>query len=153
MIVIDTNVLSELMRPLPDPQVVAWVDSLAPGEAVTTSITMAEVGQGLRRLPPGKRRTLLTEIFQALITHLDREILSFDRDAAGHYARIAVARESTGRSIDQLDCMIAAICVAHGAVLATRNERDFEGAGVEIINPWRWEAGAPAPCESGSPSE
>ena len=136
MIVIDTNVLSELMRPRPAPEVLAWMSRVGPGEACTTSVTIAEIGQGLRRLPRGKRRTVLEEAFASLVTELDREVLPFDLEAAEHYAQIAERRETAGKHIDPLDCMIAAICSCRGASLATRNERDFDGTGVEIINPW-----------------
>ena len=137
MIVIDTNVLSELMRPSPDPRVVAWMSTVAPGEAVTTSVTIAEIGHGLRRLPRGKRRARLEDAFDSLVIELDREILAFDREAADHYARISQQREAAGKPIDQLDCMIGAICASRAAALATRNERDFEGTGIAIVNPWR----------------
>ena len=153
MIVIDTNVLSELMRPLPEPAVLAWMSTVGPGQAATTSITIAEIGQGLARLPTGKRRALLEDAFASLLDELDREILAFDRAAAEHYARISHQRESAGKPIDPLDCMIAAICASRGASLATRNQRDFDGTGLEIINPWSLSADAPAPRGSGSPGE
>ena len=137
MIVIDTNVLSELMRPSPDPRVVAWMSTVTPGEAATTSITIAEIGHGLRRLPRGKRRARLEDAFDSLVIELDREILAFDREAADHYARISQQLETAGKPIDQLDGMIAAICASRAAALATRNERDFEGSGIAIVNPWR----------------
>jgi predicted nucleic acid-binding protein len=137
MIVIDTNVLSELMRPSPDPRVVAWMSTVTPGEAATTSITIAEIGHGLRRLPRGKRRARLEDAFDSLVIELDREILAFDREAADHYARISQQLETAGKPIDQLDGMIAAICASRAAALATRNERDFEGTGIAIVNPWR----------------
>ena len=137
MIVIDTNVLSELMRPSPDPRVVAWMSTVAPGEAVTTSVTIAEIGHGLRRLPRGKRRARLEDAFDSLVIELDREILAFDREAADHYARISQQREAAGKPIDHRDCMIGAICASRAAALATRNERDLEGTGIAIVNPWR----------------
>ena len=96
MIVIDTNVLSELMRPSPDPRVVAWMSTVTPGEAATTSITIAEIGYGLRHLPRGKRRARLEGAFDSLVIELDREILAFDREAADHYARISQLRETAG---------------------------------------------------------
>ena len=136
MIVIDTNVLSELMRPRPAPEVLAWISTVSPGDAATTSITIAEIGQGLRRLPRGKHRALLEETFESLLAELDREVLPFDIEAAEHYARIAEQREASGKHVDPLDCMIAAICACRGAALATRNRRDFDGTGLDIINPW-----------------
>lgn len=136
MIVIDTSVLSELMRPKPDERVAAWVDGVLPGEAVTTAITIGEIRHGLQRLPQGQRRARLEEIFGLLVAELDRDILPFDSEAAHHYGRIAFVRESAGRPIDPLDCMIAAVCASRGATLATRNERDFEGSGIDLVNPW-----------------
>jgi predicted nucleic acid-binding protein len=153
MIVIDTNVLSELMRPLPDPGVLAWMSTIGPGQAATTSITIGEIGLGLRRLPRGKRHARLEAAFESLLGELDREILAFDRAAAEHYARISQQRETEGKRIDPLDCMIAAICASRGASLATRNQRDFDGTGLEIINPWGPSADARAPRGSDSPSE
>jgi predicted nucleic acid-binding protein len=113
------------------------MSTVSPGEAATTSITIAEIGHGLRRLPRGKRRARLEDAFDSLVIELDREILAFDLEAADHYARISQQREAAGKPIDQLDCMIAAICASHAAALATRNERDFEGTGIAIVNPWR----------------
>lgn len=136
MIVIDTNVLSELMRPSPDPRVVAWIAQVMPGEATTTAITMAEIDQGIQRLPRGRRRAGLEEIFRSLLVDIAHDVLPFDREVAGHYALISRRRETAGRPIDQLDCMIAAICASRAATLATRNERDFEGTGIRVTNPW-----------------
>lgn len=136
MIVIDTNVLSELMRPSPDPRVVAWIAQVMPGEATTTAITMAEIDQGIQRLPRGRRRAGLEEIFRSLLVDIAHDVLPFDREAAGDYARISQSRDAAGRPIDQLDCMIAAICASRAATLATRNERDFEGTGIRVTNPW-----------------
>lgn len=153
MIVIDTNVLSELMRPRPAPEVLAWMGTVGSGQAATTSITIAEIGQGLRRLPQGKRRALLEDAFASLLDELDREILAFDRAAAEHYARISQQRETAGKPIDPLDCMIAAICASRGASLVTRNERDFDGTGLAIVNPWNPPVDSPAPPRSGSSSK
>lgn len=136
MIVIDTNVLSELMRPMPDTRVVEWIGTVAPGDASTTAITIAEIGHGLRRLPTGRRRERLEEIFKALLGELGGDVLPFDGSAADSYSHIAIGREAAGRPIDPLDCMIAAVCLSRGAVLATRNGCDFEGVGIEIIDPW-----------------
>ena len=141
MIVLDTNVLSELMRPHPDERVVAWMDGIQPSEASTTAITVAEIDAGLRPLPAGKRRARLEGIFRSLISDVADHVLPFDREAAEHYAHISHSRESLGRPIDHIDCMIAAICLARGAALATRNERDFEATGVDLVNPWSTKTG------------
>lgn len=136
MIVIDTNVLSELMRPTPDPAVVAWMSTVMPGDAATTAVTIAEIGHGIARLPMGKRREQLTQVFASLSAEIAHEVLPFDLAAAECFPGIAQARESAGRPMDELDGMIAAICASRGAALATRNERDFEGTGVDVVNPW-----------------
>lgn len=136
MIVVDANVLSEIMRSSPNPRVIAWIMGVQPGEAATTTITVAENDLGLQRLPRGKRRARLEEIFQLLLSDIARELLPFDGEAASHYARISQSREAAGKPIDQLDCMIAAICASRAAPLATRNERDFEGTGIRVTNPW-----------------
>lgn len=107
-----------------------------PGEAATTAITIAEIDLGLQRLPRGKRRTRLEEMFRSLLVDVAHNVVPFDREAAIHYALISRRRETAGRPIDQLDCMIAAICTSRGASLATRNERDFEGTGIDLVNPW-----------------
>ena len=136
MIVIDSNVLSELMRPKPNATVVAWMRTLAPSEATTTAVTTAEIGYGLGRLPEGKRRRHLIQVFETLLSDISPDVLPFDAAAAESYPQIALTREASGRPIDPLDCMIAAICRSRGAFLATRNERDFDDTGVEVINPW-----------------
>ena len=137
MIVVDTNVLSELMRSSPDPRVVAWIMGVQPGEAATTAITMAEIDLGLQRLPRGKRRARLEEIFQLLLSDIARELLPFDGEAASHYARISQSRDAADRPIDQRDCMIAAICALRAATLVSRNQRNLEGTGIAIVNPWQ----------------
>lgn len=136
MIVVDTNVASELMRPAPDARVVAWVRAQDGGDLYTTAITVAEIGYGVERLPDGARKALLrataTQVFSAFVDH----VLAFDAGAAALYGAIVSARERAGAPIDGFDAQIAAICRRHGAGLATRNVRDFEQTGVEIIDPW-----------------
>jgi toxin FitB len=137
MNVVDTNVLSELMRTQPDLLVVAHLDQLAPELTFTTAITMAEIGYGIVRLPVGKRRTQLAVAAGILFDEVfaDR-ILGFGVDCAAAYASICASRESAGRPIAAMDAMIASICRIHHAVLVTRNARDFELTGVTTINPW-----------------
>ncbi len=138
MIVADTNVLSELMRIAPDPGVVSWFESISAPEFFATSVTEAEVRTGLRSLPRGRRRRRLTESAERLFGHFTPErILAFDRRAAAAFARIFVHRQQAGRPIGVADCQIAAIASVHGAVVATRNLRDFSDTGVELVNPWR----------------
>jgi predicted nucleic acid-binding protein len=136
MIVVDTNVASELMRPAPDARVVAWMRAQDGSELYTTSITVAEIGYGVERLPEGARKALLrataSQVFSAFVDH----VLAFDAGAAALYGAIVGARERAGAPIDGFDAQIAAICRRHGAGLATRNVRDFEQTGVEVIDPW-----------------
>lgn len=138
MIALDTNVLSELLRSTPAPQVVAWVDAQDARVVTLTSITVAELRYGVARLPEGARRDLLATAVEGLLLEDFRGIaLPFDAAAAAHYAEIVAARERGGRPIGMADGQIAAICRANGARLATRNGRDFETTGVEVLDPWR----------------
>lgn len=137
MIILDTNVLSELMRPRPDLGVLAWVDQAASIDLYTTSVTQAEIMAGLALLPAGRRRDGLAAGATTLFDQLFRgRILSFDSRAAPEYAEIVASRIRAGRSHAPLDCQIAAITKASGATLATRNTRDFDEYGFEIVNPW-----------------
>ena len=137
MIILDTNVLSELMRPDPAQKVVAWVASQPTASLFTTSITQAEILLGLMLLPLGRRRRAL----EAAATSMFEEdfggrILGFGTDAAPRYAQIASDRRRAGRPISRFDAQIAAIARLAGAALATRNLGDFEGCGLSVVNPW-----------------
>lgn len=137
MIVLDTNVISEVFRPRPDACVVAWLESLTDDVAIT-AVTLAELLAGVRRLPQGRRRAGLSErIDAALRPYRDtRAVLAFDDAAAECYADILAAREQAGLPISTADAQIAAICRAGGATCATRNVKDFAETGVELIYPW-----------------
>ncbi|HMR48331.1 MAG TPA: type II toxin-antitoxin system VapC family toxin [Arachnia sp.] len=137
MIVLDTNVVSELFRPTPDQRVVAWVEAL-PGDVAITAVTLAELLAGVRRLPDGRRKTALAvQIDEVLQSYRDsRAVLAFDDEAAPHYATILAAREAAGLPISTADAQIAAICRAHAASCATRNTKDFAHTGVDLLNPW-----------------
>lgn len=138
MILLDTNVLSELTRRRPDPQVMAWLDSLDAGEVATTAITAAELLHGVDRLPDGQRKATLAAAVRDLLSEdLGQRVEPFDVTAAGHYARVVTGREKHGRPIGVADAQIAAICRKFAATLATGNTRDFEGTGVELVDPWR----------------
>ncbi|MDO9356618.1 MAG: type II toxin-antitoxin system VapC family toxin [Solirubrobacteraceae bacterium] len=136
MIVVDSNVLSELMRPEPSPAVEAWALAQRPELMFTTAITVAEVMYGIARLPEGRRKQQLhgvaTEIFMAFS---DR-VLSFDESAAQRYAVLVAEREAAGTPGSAFDAQIAAICLDHVAPLATHNVKDFEGCGLTLIDPW-----------------
>ncbi len=147
MIVLDTNVLSELTRPVPDAAVLAWLDAL-PAEVATTAVTAAELLYGVARLPAGRRKRELSEAVHGLINdEFQGRVAPFDVVTADHYAIVVATREEQGRPITVADAQIAAICRQHDATLATRNTADFEDTGVELVNPW--EANAPGSASTG----
>ncbi len=137
MIILDTNVISALMRRRPDPPVRDWLDR-QPGESVwTTSITVLEVRTGLESLDPGDRRMALEQAFDALLrSDLEERILAFDVPAANAAGAIAGARRRAGRTIEVRDIQIAGIAMVRHAILATRNTRHFEGLGLPLVDPW-----------------
>ncbi|MFC7621908.1 type II toxin-antitoxin system VapC family toxin [Microlunatus sp. GCM10028923] len=135
MIILDTNVVSELMKPIPDLGVAEWVRREQRQFYVTT-ITVAEVFYGLERLPAGRRRRHLEETAEDLFEDFAEFILPFDFAAGRGYGRLVATREARGRPISTEDAQIAAICLTAGMACATRNTGDFEGIGVELINPW-----------------
>jgi predicted nucleic acid-binding protein len=142
MIVLDTNVVSELMRRRPAEAVLSWVDGEDASSLAITAVTAAELLHGVARLPNGARRRKLTVAVHGLLAEdFAGRILPFDGSAAIHYADLVAARERDGRPVSIADGQIAAICRHHGAALATRNVRDFEVTGVDVLDPW---GGAPA---------
>lgn len=137
MILLDTNVLSELMRPTPSPAVEKWMSGQPVAGIFLSTITEAELRYGLALLPEGQRqRRLVAQAEAMLVEDFAGRILTFDSPAACAYARIAAARRLSGRPISQADAQIAAIAVSRGAALATRNVADFVGCGVDVIDPW-----------------
>ena len=146
MIVLDTNVVSEVLKPQPEPRVVAWLESLTDDVAIT-AVTLAELLAGLRRLPDGQRREDLTSRVEGAIRpYLDAgEVFAFDAAAAPRYADILAAREQAGMPIATGDAQIAAICRSRDALCATRNVKDFMHAGVALITPWTGEEWPPTP--------
>jgi toxin FitB len=140
MIVLDTNVVSELMRPQGDRRVVAWVDEQAAGEIYLTAITTAELRYGLGRLPDGRRKADLADrVERTLAEDFGDRILAFDDEAAAHYADLVVDRERRGLPITMADGQIAAICRQRRSALATRNVKDFAHTGIDLVDPWRTE--------------
>jgi toxin FitB len=134
---LDTNVLSELLRAVPNPTVVAWVTA-QPGESLfVTSVTEAEMRLGVRLLPAGKRRQAL-EIAVATMFAEDfaGRVRPFDTAAVPSYVEIVCKRRTAGRPISQFDAQIAAIALYHGDKLATRNVSDFEGYDLPLVDPW-----------------
>ncbi|CAN5492221.1 type II toxin-antitoxin system VapC family toxin [soil metagenome] len=137
MIVLDTNVVSELMRLEPRERVVTWTDAQPAAELFIAAVTLAELLYGIGRLPGGRRRkTLADELDEMIAEDFDRRILSFDDVAAAHYADIVVQRERAGRRISMADAQIAATCRSHGATIATRNVDDFTDTGIDMVDPW-----------------
>jgi len=137
MIVVDTNVLSALMRQVPEPPVIEWLDRQAAESVWITSITLFEARLGLALLPKGRRRQTLEAAFDKLMVEdLEGRVLDFDQPAAEAAALLAARRQRDGLSIDMRDTQIAGIVVARRAKLATRNVRHFSDLNVEVINPW-----------------
>jgi predicted nucleic acid-binding protein len=137
MIVLDTNIVSELMRAVPAPRVVAWLQQHADHDLATTAVTVAEIRYGIARLPSGRRRVTLGAAADEIFTAFPDQILAFDLAAAHAYADIVSHRDGLGTPIEGFDAQIAAICRTRAADLATRNEKDFTGTGITIINPWQ----------------
>ena len=137
MFVLDTNVLSELIRARPDPEVVSWLETQPMDALFTTAISQGEMLYGACILPAGRHRdTLLHEVEAIFSADMAGRVLPYDSDAAGIHATIAAMRRAWGRPISQPDAMIAGIVASRGAVLATRNVRDFEGCGIDVVDPW-----------------
>jgi len=137
MVVLDTNVLSELLRPTPNTQVTQWIEKQPRSQLFTTAVTKAEILYGVNLLPKGQRHQTLMQAALAIFDEdLAERVLAFDSDAADLYAEIGARRKTAGRPISQFDAMIAAVARFHGAVLATRNVHDFDDCGVDVVNPW-----------------
>lgn len=136
MIVVDTNVIAELMRPEPHDAVVRWSLAQAASDLYTTAISVAEVLYGIERLPPGRRKALLQETATEVFATYANHVLAFDANAAATYPLVVDARERMGRPIGGFDAQIASICRFGGSTLATRNIKDFEHTGVDLIDPW-----------------
>lgn len=148
MIVVDTNVVSEMMKAEPSAVVQAWVLSRGRHELRTTAITVAEILYGIERLPKGRRRTVLRRAAVEAFSRFADEILPFDAAAATIYTQIVDHRERKGTPISGYDAQIAAICRTHGASLATRNVKDFADVGVDLIDPWTPHIRRSAPATS-----
>ena len=137
MIILDTNVVSELMRPGPAPAVLGSLSQYSAEELYSSSITLAEILYGIELLPAGKRKAdLLAGSERLFKVVLGGRILPFDESAAQAFSHVAAGRRGAGSPISELDAQIAAIASVHGATLATRNTSDFEGCGIRVVNPW-----------------
>jgi toxin FitB len=137
VLILDTNVISEILRQEPNETVVTWFESQPRHQLFTTAVTQAEILYGITLLPKGSRRQKLLEVAQLIFDEdLERRILPFGGDAAIHYAEIGATRRSSRRPISQFDAMIASIACLHGVKIVTRNTSDFENCGIEMVNPW-----------------
>lgn len=138
MIILDTNVISELMREEPNQKVKEWIKAQKPINLGLSTIVIAEIQRGIARLPKGKRRSKLELNFDGFISEaFSGRVFSFDETAAYIYGDIAAKREKEGFNTGAVDLMIAAIAKSRNASIATRNTKDFEGCGIKIINPWK----------------
>ena len=137
MIILDTNVISEVMKASPAARVTKWLASYPHSRIFTTSVTQAEIFFRLELMPHGRKRDALYNAAAAMFRDkfIDH-VLAFDGDASHIFAAIASARRKAGQPIGQFDCQIAAIARSHGAAIATRDLRDFADCGVELIDPW-----------------
>jgi len=140
MIVLDTNVMSEAMKPEPNPAVQGWLDEQTPETLYLTSVTAAELLFGIATLPDGRRKQSLTVTVEGLLDMFEGRILAFNAPAARRYADLAVAARTAGKGFPTPDGYIAAIAAAHGFAVATRDASAFKAAGISVINPW--EAGS-----------
>lgn len=141
--ILDTNVISELTNPVPNPVVLAWWDQQRLTDMFTTTVTEAELRYGLAIMPAGRKRNNLTvEVENFLAFEVAWRILSFDRPAARAYAVIYAQRRLSGRPTSPSDCQIAAIARSQNMAVATRNTSDFTDCGLELINPWSTEGTA-----------
>ena len=136
-VLLDTNVVSELIRKSPAPAVAHWVSGHPLEDLFLSAVSQAELRYGAAILPAGRRRdTLFLKIEAMLCDAFDDRVLPFDSDAARAYGSIAAVRRSTGRPVAPADCQTAAIAASRGMAVATCNVRDFEGMGIEILDPW-----------------
>jgi len=139
VILLDTNVISELMRPKPDPGVLAWADGLDPEAVAITAMNEAEILHGLARLPAGRRQVQLQLSWEALVAELfSGRIWPFSSEAAHWYAEVLRRRERLAQPMATADAVIAATALANGVPLATRDVHDFAEIGLMLINPWDW---------------
>lgn len=137
MLVLDTNVISEVMKAKPDPQVIAWLDSQPANSVWTTTVSVFEISFGLNSLPDGKRKRVLQDAFEVMLTEdLGYHILDFDRAAANRAGEISAKLHGLGRPVEVRDVQIAGIVSVRHAILATRNSKHFQDIDISLVNPW-----------------
>lgn len=139
MILLDTNVISAVMQRRPEPAVLAWLDAQASDSLWISSVTLFEASFGIASMPDGRRRAALQQAFEALVAEdLAYRVAAFDVAAAECAAGLSAQRKSQGRPVDIRDTFIAGIALSHGATIATRNVRHFEGPTVPVVDPWQF---------------
>jgi predicted nucleic acid-binding protein len=136
MIILDTNVLSALMRATPERKVVAWLDEQPRTSVWTTSVTVLEVRFGLQMLAVGKKRSRLVQAFEEMLDKIEQRVAAFDALVAQQAGDLMASRQRKGRPVDLRDTMIAGIALAHHATLATRNTAHFDDLSIPLVNPW-----------------
>jgi toxin FitB len=137
MFILDTNVISELMRVEPAPEVIAWLDEQALGSVWITSISVFEISFGLNSLPDGKRKQALQKAFETMLAEeLDHHILDFDQAAAQRAGKISAKLHGAGRAVEVRDVQIAGIVAVRHATLVSRNVKHFQDSGIAVVNPW-----------------
>lgn len=136
MIVLDTHVVSEAMKPTPDPKVRDWLNEQAADTLYLSSVSIAELTFGIAALPAGKRKHMLDNAFEGLLGLFKGRVLNFDTQAARYYAGLAVTARTRGRGFPTPDGYIAAIAASRGFIVASRDTAPYEAAGVTVINPW-----------------
>jgi predicted nucleic acid-binding protein len=136
MIILDSNVLSELMRPKPEPTVIAWLDRQPQTSIWTTAVTVLEIRFGLQVMPTGRRRAIYTRGFEALLGEIDHRIAPFDTEAAEQASALMASRKIQGRPRELRDTMIAGIVLSRHATLATRNVSHFDDVSAPMVDPW-----------------
>ena len=137
MIILDTNVLSEIMLRAPAEQVLSWLDRQPRSSIWTTSVTLFEIRFSLATMPNGKRRIALIQDFEKVLDSIDRRIAPFDVESAEHAGTLMASRKLQGRPRDDRDTMVAGIVMAHHATLATRNVSHFDDLSAQLIDPWK----------------
>jgi toxin FitB len=136
MIILDSNVVSELMRPRPEERVIAWLDRQAGSSIWTTSVSVLEIRFGLEIMPAGKRRDVYARGFEGLLEEIDHRIAPFDIESAENASTLMASRKMQGRPREDRDTMIAGIVLARHATLATRNVAHFDDLSAPVVNPW-----------------
>ncbi len=137
MIILDTNVISALMLLRPDPHVTEWLDKQSRPSLWITSVTVFEIEFGLRLMPPGAKRSMMTREFEGVLSDIDRRIAAFDEESATRAGDLMASRQKQGRPVELRDTMIAGIVLAHHATLATRNVSHFADISAKVVNPWK----------------